>query len=359
MKDPITPKVRDSNLEAMRVFCMVSIVLSHYVFHGGLLDEDFSMNQALAQLLKIGGKLGVTCFVLISAYFLVDAKFKFQSMIKLCLETSFYAVLVLIVKYCVCGGGYSVTEIFKSLFAPIYGLYWFPTAYIGMYVCFPLLNIIVDKLGKNLLKIQLLFSLVFGLTNFLFVGSGFLYSDFTWFLYLYFWGAYIRRYRAEVIESHSMVIGIGSILAIWMSSAFVSAVGNVLESEAIAGQAFYFSGITSPLIITAGIGLFVNFKNMTIPYNRVINYLGSLTFPVYLIHDNPYFREIMWKKLFRTEVFFQTNPVILLFHMILVVTSLFLVAAVLEFIRKKCEKALFSVKGFACGISRINNLFEF
>lgn len=315
-------KIRYSNMELLRIFSMIIIVLSHYVYHGGLLAEILSANQILAQLLKIGGKLGVTYFVLISAYFLVDSKFNIRSVIKLFLETSFYAVLILIIKYFV-SGGYSVVEIFKSLFAPIYGLYWFPTAYIGMYVCFPLLNIIVNKLGKNLLKIQILFSLVFGLINFLFVGSRFLYSDFIWFLYLYFWGAYIKRYRIEIIEAHSIIIGSGSILLIWMSSVLISATGNFLGSEAIARQAYYFSGITSPLVIIAGIGLFVTFKNMDISYNRVINYFGSLTFPVYLLHDNPYFRETMWKKLFCTDMFFHTNVLILLAHMCLVVLFLF------------------------------------
>lgn len=351
-------KTRQSNMELLRIFSMIIIVLSHYVYHGGLLAETLSANQVLAQLLKIGGKLGVTCFVLISAYFLVDSRFNIRSVIKLFLKTSFYAVLVLIIKYFV-SGGYSVTEIFKSLFAPIYGMYWFPTAYIGMYVCFPLLNIIVDKLGKNLLKIQLLFSLVFGLTNFLFVGSGFLYSDFTWFLYLYFWGAYIKRYRIEIIEAHSIIIGVGSILLIWMSSVLFSVAGYFLGSEAIVRQAYYFSGITSPLMITAGIGLFVAFKNMNIPYNRVINYFGSLTFPVYLLHDNPYFREIMWKKLFCTEMFYHTNLLILLAHMCLVVLILFFSAAIFEFLRRRIENAILETSILTNGFYKINNMMKF
>ena len=43
-------KVRNSNLELMRVFCMVIIILSHYVYHGGLLFQNISVNQIFAQL---------------------------------------------------------------------------------------------------------------------------------------------------------------------------------------------------------------------------------------------------------------------------------------------------------------------
>ena len=125
-------KVRDSNLELMRVVCMVIIVLSHYVYHGGLLYEELSTNQIFAQLLKTGGKLGVTCFVLISAYFLVDSKFDIRNVLKLCLQIIFYSIILLVAKF-VSGEECSFIEIIKSVFAPIYGVYWFPAAYVGMY----------------------------------------------------------------------------------------------------------------------------------------------------------------------------------------------------------------------------------
>lgn len=137
-------KVRESNFELMRIFSMVIIVFSHYVYHGGLLFQNTSVNQIFSQLLKIGGKLGVVCFVLISAYFLVDSKFNIKNIIKLSLEVSFYSIIMMSL-YALLGGALSAKDIISSIFAPIYEIYWFPTAYIGMYLCFPLLNIIVEK----------------------------------------------------------------------------------------------------------------------------------------------------------------------------------------------------------------------
>ena len=54
------------------------------------------------------------------------------------------------------GGGISIFECLKSLLEPIYEVYWFPTAYIGMYFLFPFLNIIIDKIKDRIDKVFVL-----------------------------------------------------------------------------------------------------------------------------------------------------------------------------------------------------------
>lgn len=99
-------KSRNSNIELLRIISMALIVLCHYVYHGGLLYQNISINQILAQLLKIGGKLGVVCYVLISANYLLESKFKTRKVFIICGETSFYASLLIAVKFLT--GGVSV-----------------------------------------------------------------------------------------------------------------------------------------------------------------------------------------------------------------------------------------------------------
>lgn len=45
----------------------------------------------------------------------------------------------------------------------------------------------------------------------------------------------------------------------------------------------------SIIVIIMGITLFEMFKRIRIPQSTIINYLGSSTFMVYLIHDNDFF----------------------------------------------------------------------
>lgn len=88
-----------SNFELLMIVSMIVIALFHYVGHGSLTYQSFSVNQVLAQFLKIGGKLGVNCFVMISAWFLVDSKFSFRKLVSVAGQTTFYALLTVGLKY--------------------------------------------------------------------------------------------------------------------------------------------------------------------------------------------------------------------------------------------------------------------
>lgn len=67
------PTVRSSNFELLRIFCMLSIVAVHYVWHGG--SAASGSNIAAAYFLGNFAQIGVACFVLIGAWFLIDKEF--------------------------------------------------------------------------------------------------------------------------------------------------------------------------------------------------------------------------------------------------------------------------------------------
>ena len=270
---------------------------------------------------------------------------------------TFYSIAILIIKT-VIGQEISLNEIVKSIFAPIYNVYWFPTAYIGMYFCFPLLNIIVDKVGEKLIKALVLLTVIFSLLNFLFPGSDFLYSDLSWFLYLYLWGAYIKRNDLQILEKKACLVTGISVICIWLSSVFFNFAGIYLGNTSIVKYAYYFSGITSPFVLISGLGVFIIFKNLKIETNKCINYLGSISFSVYLLHDNPFFREILWKDIFATEKLYDINVFILSGHMLFVVVILFGASALIEVVRKKLERIVFSRKLVKQYMDKLDNWFE-
>lgn len=71
-------KIRNSNLELLRIVSMILIIMHHYAVHGGfdLLNTELDLNRIWIQILSIGGKIGVNCFVLITGYFMINSKFK-------------------------------------------------------------------------------------------------------------------------------------------------------------------------------------------------------------------------------------------------------------------------------------------
>lgn len=75
-------KTRDSNIELLRIFSMILIVAHHFSLHGVLKEfpENPLANQSvtsfLAQVIQLGGKAGVTLFIIISGYFMVQSNMK-------------------------------------------------------------------------------------------------------------------------------------------------------------------------------------------------------------------------------------------------------------------------------------------
>ena len=70
------PKIRESNIELLRILAMIMIIAHHFACHSNF---DFPLtevtfNRVWIQFMHLGGKIGVDVFVLISGYFLINQK---------------------------------------------------------------------------------------------------------------------------------------------------------------------------------------------------------------------------------------------------------------------------------------------
>lgn len=86
-------KERESNIELLRIICMMMIIGAHFVYHGGALSGTSGVNQVISSFLAIGGKVGFDCFIVISAWFLVNSSFKIERFLKVWGQVLFYNVL--------------------------------------------------------------------------------------------------------------------------------------------------------------------------------------------------------------------------------------------------------------------------
>ena len=80
-----------------------------------------------------------------------EKQFKFSSVFKVGLQTIFYSVLMLIVCFAQ-NKSIGLFYLSKLIFSPIYNTYWFVTAYIGMYLLIPFLNIVVKTINRGRLS---------------------------------------------------------------------------------------------------------------------------------------------------------------------------------------------------------------
>lgn len=87
MIEKLYNKDRNSNIEALRIISILLIICHHYVIHGFSEVENISMmNQYLLGILSLGGKLGVTCFILISGYYMINIRFTVKKCLRIVFE---------------------------------------------------------------------------------------------------------------------------------------------------------------------------------------------------------------------------------------------------------------------------------
>ncbi|RDU22172.1 acyltransferase family protein [Anaerosacchariphilus polymeriproducens] len=322
-------KQRSSNLELLRIICILIIILSHYSVHG-----DFNINAASIPFNKFFiqssglGEIGVDCFIFISGYFLVNSTFNFKKLLKLELEVLLYSIGIAIIYYVVSHGNIGMKEMIKACLPTLSGQYWFMSAYILLYMLSPFINLLIKSLSQrmHLLCIMVLFSiyiLIPTFTMFTIAGS----SNIMLFITLYLIAAYIRLYPNATNYFNHMKLNIIMIVL----SYIIIILPIIIYSKLGIISYNYFMGAHSLPLVVCSLSLFLAFKNMNISYNRIINWLAGSVLGVYLIHDNPIVRNYIWKYIFRNNTFL--NSKFLVFHAIGAIIIIFVVCMAIDKIR--------------------------
>ena len=177
-----------------------------------------------------------------------------------------------------------------------------------IYIFSPFLNILINKLNqKKFKKIILLMFIVFSIVGTLLIGNivpsyGEGRSILTFILF-YFIGAYLREYPIEESSLFSkykynakkyIFLIIWLVLAVVLMAFRVSAHSLYSDGRMFQEIAKKFellaTSFLSPIVIIEAISYFLFFKNMKFD-SKIINYIGSTTFGIYLLHENIYIKE--------------------------------------------------------------------
>lgn len=270
-------KERSLNIELLRIFAMFFIVFGHFY---SVLGEVNNLNwfEKFILYVPFGIVPGVNCFVLISSYFLINAEFKAQRLVRIIIETLFYTVFITIICFLFFNNGeITLYDIIKSFYiiGPTKYNYWFITKFIALLALQPFLS----KLALTLTKQQyeaLLGILIILNTEFIggFPFGGLFGGGFTlmWFICLFFTAGYLRLHCKELKPS------------IW----FLLLIIFVLINACIC-----YSNLTDLIslnynsIITYGLAIscFMYFKSLKISNtNKFIKFISPNILGVYLIH---------------------------------------------------------------------------
>ena len=302
-------KERQSNIELLRIFAILIIIGHHFVIHGKLYEcTDISfVNRIWIQYLLLSGKLGVSLFILISGYFLIEMpKHKVEKLVKLWLQIFTYSILAYLVYtvilYFISGEKtFQFSELLKNCFPLVYQNWWFASTYFVLYLFSHFLNRFLTSLSKNQYKKLLALESVCWCIIPTMFGKTFECNHLLWFFYLYSIAGYIRRFN--VINElpyfgikyivGAFLIAFGVLFCVDRAKVFLLKLSNYQTEYS------YFVGENGEqrlmlLIMTVSLLLFIGFQKIEIRNNKVINHFSSATFGIYLIHDNLYLRSILW-----------------------------------------------------------------
>lgn len=311
-KKGVMMKKRCSNIELLRIFAMLMIVVYHIWYHcvnvqltsGG--NDYFNVPIFFKKLLILEtvapmGQVGNVIFIIISGYFMVakEREIDVAGISKKLLFQQGFASVVLTIASAL------VFRIKKGIFINLIDInifnqmFWYVGYYFAVVVFAKLfLNKYISRLSKKqyakflwVMFAIIQFSWIGGVLNSLASGILILGTG----IFLYALGGYIYKYNPFAFLKTRSIIIIFFIVYILIYISFY----NATETNI---QVFYTNGDNElfkqnvlcfadnyfvPIIL--GNLIFELFRRIQISNSRFINYLGTSTFMVYLIHDNSFF----------------------------------------------------------------------
>ena len=336
--------LRQSNIELLRIVSMLLIISFHYVYKSGYVFDTLNFNSFIVKVFWLFGELGVNLFFLITGYFMVNGKFSFKKLIKICLEIEFYHWVCIIIF-----SGIGAIDVFdgkRSLFMLFFPItldnYWFATVYLLLYIFSPYLNILINNLSRKeykklLITLLIIFSLIPTIFGFLVNGTEKLlyYNRFIWAIVIYFVGAYIRKFDIKLFKQNSkllmssclsFLLMIGAIVFIFTFREFFEKIGTK--------EVAYFWTPNNILMLICSVSVFGLFLNLKINNIKIINILASTTLGVYLLHDgvgNSY----IWNNIVKSNVHLSSKYSII--YIVVSVIAIFLVGSAIDLLRQCLE----------------------
>lgn len=328
-----TKPQREAGLEILRIISIILITCVHMLSYGGFLNNATSAEELLIlRLLYSLFTVSVNVFVIISAYFMVKSNIKPRKIISLWLTVVFYSASLYLISVIFFQDKFIFKEFIKCFMPFIYKKYWFFTAYFIIYLISPFLNKILNNSSKKeCLYITILIftfsyiSLRFNADIVAGLSSGY---NVIWFICLYLIGGMLRLHPLKIKKFDISIIYISSILIIWIN--------HYYPADGFLYNLLHFKPkYTDPIVLIASISIFLLFNGITlksITANKIIRYISSTTFGIYLLQDGNLIKPHLYFDILQVQNYYGRMSSI--FYIFLFVLAIFLIGFIYDSIRQ-------------------------
>ena len=280
-------RVRQSNMELLRIVAMFMIVVYHAVVYA---FYDYRAESPIFASLLTLLHIGVPLFVLISGYFGIKPTIK--GVLQLYLILLFYNLLIYGIRLVLGDVLFTYKEFLKLWFPFSIGRrWWFFKVYMMLYLFTPVINFIRDKIGGGKMLI------ISGFVTFYwgwFAQHPSLYDgkNVVNFIFLYMLGHQIRtkivernynskKVRLQYCVSYLLIAGIIGIVLYFSNEHIQDVIKRLCY------------GYNSPVLILMSVLFFLIFTTFNFK-SKVVNWIAGSVFAVYCVHENFYFFRDEW-----------------------------------------------------------------
>lgn len=297
---------RSSNLELLRILCMLLIIGDHLTGQGGIADYTTLPSSFAFCLIGCGSRIACSVFILIGGWFLCEQPYKTRRPLSLWLSLWLYTVPITLLCR-LAGLDVSFGALRWAAFPASTRQLWFISDYLLLLLCVPLLNRVLRGLPRTahrgLLAVlavpMILYPTLFGENG--------IVNDTAWmFLYEYLLAAYLRRYPenrlARLLQNRAAALALG--LGLPLVNTAIRAVletRGLTDGKAFQYVAYYRTALGALPNLLAALALFYLFKNLDLGCVRWVNALSGTTLGVYILHQVPAFRNFLWNGLLQAQ----------------------------------------------------------
>ncbi len=362
-KDKIKLK-RNPSIELLRILMMLQIIFLHVSDYGDFTDialEIKGRTELTYWVIWLMCRCPVYIFVIIMGYFLSETKndFNYKRILKCYLPMYFYSLMIPLL-YSLIRGVSLTKDYYIKAFLPFLSRTWyFMTLYLLVLILSPYLNRMIRGLDRKhfLLLIGICFLVfsvwqplsmlepfegIIGIKKILSTQGGKSLYD---FIYMYLLGAYMRRFH--IFSSHEVsgeedsgLNGIWNRPFIYLAGFLILGLINVFlvykyPDDGIISVVSYND---NPLVVIQCTCLFRFFEKLDmrnyVRVGRVINYISAGNLGVYMIHEHPLIRDLIWNEIFRinTPEFYSKKGYLLL--ILIIIITIYAVCWAIDWIRR-------------------------
>ncbi len=279
-----TKKVRDSNMELLRVVAMLLIMVVHANFRALPKPDAAAIaaapTSAFLQFMSEGFTIvGVDVFVMLSGWYGIRPRLSRLS--EMLFQVIFFGLVCLGIAFLI--SGQLPQRALLTVLMLNEGDYWFVKTYIALYLFAPVLNSFAENATKQQQELVLtgVFAFMF-LFGWLFQSSAWILSGYSlpWFMCLYLLARYMHIHQPWFTRFHWKV----DLLLYLTVAAFLTIVVFVMRHYNLGGLLYFYN---SPVVVVGAMYLLLFFSKLSF-HSRFVNWLGISVLSVYLTHSSSF-----------------------------------------------------------------------